>query len=205
MLATGAEVFLQVGDDEKGRMFTARVVAWSENLVTAAFTDESLPVSPGQSAWLCYDWSGQFLRRAVRVDAVMDGEDRLTVGLQITSDADGADRRESCRVSTAIVGLTVDVDGEQGCPLLDVSANGFAVVASTPLNVGDTADVGLTYNRRRYHGQVRVRSGREVTAGQYRYGMYCLVNRVAGGDLAEGLRRVRDGVLRKQQTRRTSA
>lgn len=205
MLPTGAEVFLQVGEDQAARLHPARVVAWSENLVTATFPDEQLPVVPGQAATLCYDLHGQFLRRGARVDAVMEGEGRLTVGLAMVRSADAADRRESARVSTAIVGLTVDVEGEQGCPLLDVSANGFAAVASVKLDVGQSADVGLLHGGRRFHGQVRVRSAREITPGHYRYGMYCLVNRISGGDLAEGLRRVRDGVLRKQHTHRTSA
>jgi hypothetical protein len=204
MLATGSEVFLQVGEGADGRMFTARVVAWTESLVTAAFTDLELNVAAGQTAWLCYDWDGQFLRRAVRVDAVMDGEDRRTVGLQLVSDANPADRRESARISTAIVGLSVEVNGEVGCPLLDVSANGFAVVASVALEVGQTADVSLIHAAKRFHGQVRVRSATEITPGQYRYGMYCLVHRSAGGDLAEGLRRVRDAVMRRS-SHRTSA
>ncbi len=204
MLATGAEVFVQIGEGSEGHMHTARVVAWSENLVTAAFAGYDVPVSAGQTAWLCYDWDGQFLRRPCRVDAVMDGEDRRTVGLQLGSDATAADRRESTRVSTAIVGLTIEVNGEPGCPLLDVSANGFAAVASVKIDIGHTADVSLQHAGRRFHGQVRVRSAREITPGQYRYGMYCLVHRTAGGDLPEGLRRVRDAVMRRR-TRRTSA
>lgn len=205
MLPAGSEVFIQVGQDGQAQLHPARVVAWSENLVTAAFADEQLPVAPGQEATLCYEIQGRFLRRAARVDAVMEGDGRLTVGLAVSRESHASDRRESVRVSTAVVGLTIDVDGEQGCPLLDVSAQGFAAVASVRLEVGQTADVSLTHAGRRFHGQVRVRSAREITPGHYRYGMYCLVNRIAGGNLAEGLRRVRDAVLRKQHPQRTSA
>lgn len=196
MLAIGSDVHLQVEADPHAKLYAARVVAWSENLVTAGFTEDEPPVAPGQQAWLCYQWDGQFLRRAARVDAVMDGSDHLTLGLQLVSDTVRADRRESSRVSTAILGIGMEVEGETGCPLLDVSANGFAVVASVVLEPGQTADVSMLFAGKRYSGQVRVRSAREITPGHYRYGMYCLVNRIAGGDLSVGLRRVRDSVLR---------
>lgn len=178
-----------------------RVVCAQGGMYTAEMEEQDLVLPPGLAVVLCFERDGRFQQQPARVDAVLETQPRLIIGLECMGSASSAEARQAYRVSTVTSGLTVMVGAEE-CLLLDISATGLAVVASEPYLPGQTVSVSLTYDRRTFTGTARVQSIRRLRDRRIRYGLHGADDRVAGGTLEKGLREVAMAIQRKQLQRR---
>ena len=141
------------------------------------------------------------MTESASICAITETESKIEITREKTSRPVYAASRECFRVSTVLLGLTVAVAGEEGCPLLNVSASGLSVTTTASFKLGDEILVTLSYDGQEYTGNVIVQSARELDTGQVRYGFHSVKDHHHGGSLQRGLGVVSASVQRLLITR----
>ena len=140
------------------------------------------------------------MQQPARIEAVLQSEPRTVFGFETTGELVSAEARQCYRVSTVMASLTAVVADEE-CPLLDVSASGFAILSTAQHKMGKVVTVVLHYKGTKYTGQARIQSIREMPDGRIRYGFNAQDSKRAGGDLHKGQRQITMDVQREQLRR----
>lgn len=116
------------------------------------------------------------------------------------------ERREVFRIGIAGALVNARINGEFECALVDIHAEGFAVIMPLPLPVGAVVRADLLYRSETFGGKARVRNCAELESGSYRIGLdtfQCEVDlRRALRDIAIVVQRRR---LRRLSERRAGA
>lgn len=121
----------------------------------------------------------------------------VTVGEPVS-----AESRQCYRVSMAVSGLVVQVEGVP-CQLVDASATGFAVSCSKEPSVGQTVPVSISFEGKSYVGSATVQGAFALPSGKFRVGMH-IVKGGAQGSLSIGLQKITSAVQRAQLRRRAA-
>jgi hypothetical protein len=202
MLASEAKIFLDFPNESKQRILhPATIKEANEHGYTAELEEANLSLEAGQNFFVYYNLKRKFVKQAARLDAVLQTDPALAVGFQVTGEPVSAESREWYRVSTVMANLTTTVGPETVCPLLDVSAMGFAAEATQRYEIGQVVPVTLRYEDSQFNGKARVQSIRELDRGRIRYGFHAIDDRTCGGDLRKGLRHISAAVQREQLRR----
>lgn len=136
-----------------------------------------------------------------------DGVDELAEGgivfaFQATADAVSAENRQCYRVSTAVSpAVSASLNEGSPCPVMDVSATGFSVLADTELRQGQVVRAVLDHEQQQCNGTAIVQSVKTLPDGTTRYGLHCAGNENTNGNLLKGLQRI-SAALQRQQLRR---
>ncbi len=207
MLSTNDGVFLRLTIGTGKRILhPAKIVRVHQGLFTASFDDHSIRPQPGQDATLFFsNRAGDFLQQAVRIDAVMQGDESPTVGFVAVGEPVSADTRQSYRVSTAFADVTADVGKEPDCPALDVSDTGLSVLCTAHVALGAIVRVRVRFGGDVFEGSAVVQSIEPMSQGWSRVGLHHAAAGAAGLSLKRGLESVTAGVQRRQLRRRASA
>lgn len=185
-------------------------------------------LEPGQDVLIYYERNREFVQQSARIvdaplpstvlpdpdqneqnqaleDLPVEDQPELTMTFELTGQPVSAEQRQCYRVCTVISGMTATLNGEPDCPIQDVSATGFSVIATGQYQVGRTLGVELAYGQTAYEGRISVQSVREMGSERYRYGLHCLASSVKTGlPLERGLQQICMDVQR-QQLRRLKA
>lgn len=158
-----------------------------------------------------FDRRRDFMKQSARMDVVIheetedqiDGIMRYAVTLE--GEAVSAESRQCFRVSTVISGRTARFEDEGDVPLVDVSASGYAVIATRLRNVGEIVKTTLIHDGREFSGTACVQSICQLDAQRIRYGMFCVEKRQPGNNLNQGLLTISMAVQREQLRRLSRA
>jgi hypothetical protein len=218
MLSVDTEIFVQRPEEVTGHILhAARIDAVTNEIYTIHLKDCCSSFEVGSEIRLFFELQRKFMQQSARVEAlfestsdeiVEDGQDADDQTPQILSivtlgEPASAENRECYRVLTMFTSMTAKIGDEDNCPLLDVSATGFAVMSHEKYESGRMIEVAVYYEGESLEGSVCVQSMRDLGGGQYRYGMHCADRRGSDRALLDGLKKICTDIQR-QQLRRLS-
>lgn len=180
MLNLDTKMFLQSPDNSDNYLYPATIVeADSSNSLYSAVPDEeaefgseqSFSVETGQEILVYHEVRGEFMKQSACIEEIRQSESGPAFCFITTSDLVSAENRQCYRTSTVISEIFADFGPEQNVPLLDISANGFAVVSLKQYKIGNIVDVVLYYEDQQFSGTGCVQSVKELSKGRFRYGL----------------------------------
>lgn len=194
LMKTGQNVYLQLGSPltDAGvprALHRGLVMASTDELWTVALEGPEQRAQPGIHAVVFYNLDREFVQQPARIESV-DRMSPCILDLQPTGDPTSAEQRENLRVTAVGADASAQVGRELDCRLQDVSSTGFAIATTELYAIGERLPVTLAFRGRAYVGQVQVQNARQLWAHRIRYGLHCVAERSAGGDLTEGLHRL---------------
>lgn len=223
MLSKGAEVFVTCGRDaDKRILHPATVLAVSGDVFSIQLAGGELPISVGGTVQIFFDLNRQFTKQAGTVVAVHDprtgcgtGEHSglpdhasrsagAAFGCRLVGQPVSAESRASFRVCTVVSNITGDLGIEKNCPLMDVSATGFAMIAKSSYKISDVIAAVLRHEGKEYRGRAVVQSIKELPGGRFRYGLHCMDERNGESNLSKGCRQI-SMTCQRAQLRRLAA
>lgn len=205
MFVEGMGVFLCLAKEGARRVLHPAVIGSAANgLYTAQFEDSSVAPQPGQNALVFFDRRGEFTQQAIRIDAVIEGEGRPTLGFIPAGEPVSAESRQCFRVSTVLANIPAHIGDHPGA-LVDASASGFAIMSGASHAIGQTLSVSIDFAGERFEGMATVQSAEHLPAGSTRFGLHLATGAGAGRNLKTGLQRVTAEVQRIQLRRRAGA
>ncbi|HAI14108.1 MAG TPA: hypothetical protein DCM28_20550 [Phycisphaerales bacterium] len=158
-----------------------------------------------------YDRRRDFLKQSAKYEVVIHEEDEdqvdgvMRLSIELLGEPVDAESRQTFRVSTVISGRTAHFAEEGEVSLVDVSASGYAVIASGKHNVGEIIKTTLNHDGRQFTGTACVQSVCELDTKRTRYGMFCVDKRQPGNNLNQGLLTISMAVQREQLRRLSRA
>jgi hypothetical protein len=205
MLTQGRDVFLWIPTEGPKRdcaLIQGAVLEVNPQSFVAQFLD---PITPavGTKVFAHAEVGRKFMQQAATVQAVLEADANPVIAFTRDSEPISADERHAFRVSLVAACLPAQVDEDDECLLLDVSATGFGVSSTTPFKLGDVVKVQLAYNGEGCAGLARIQSARPLYGSKFRYGLHALEapRGQAANDLQAGLARISASVQREQLRR----
>ena len=211
MLTVDKNVFFKVFNDTNQPSLRPAIVVtctadgYAAQLYEDEFTvpmgeESDLIVDAGQEVLLYYERKRVFVKQAVLIEGVSAKETTI-VRFKLQGPPESAENRECYRVSTVIGDLSAFLGEEEDCKVLDISVNGFSVVAKNEYKPEDVVEVTLRYQGKAFSGQARIQSIRPWHEGQVRYGLCsCSPNEVEG-QLHRGMKEISMQMERQQLSR----
>ncbi|MCK4874147.1 MAG: hypothetical protein KAS72_15600 [Phycisphaerales bacterium] len=181
------------------------IVEYEAGIHTAIFTAEDFTPQADQEVLVYFDCGKGFMQQPARINVVMQDDEEVRIAFETTGEPVSAESRQCYRVSTLLSDLTATFQDEPECPLLEVSATGFAVLASEVYSIGTTVNTTLSFEDQQYTGKATVQGVKEINPGRIRYGLHCLSGRSGTNDLARGLQAISMTVQRRQLRRQLGA
>ncbi len=206
MLSTtpGTGCFVQVPDESSQRILHSAVVqGFRDSTYTAELQENATLLESGQDIFVYYEFRNEFTRQPARIDLIADTPSGYTISFQFTGDAVSAERRQCYRVSTVMAAVTATFGGEENCPVVDVSATGFAVIAAKQYKAMDIVTATVRFESETFSGQGRIESIRELEVGRIRYGLHCVDGKSTDETLRKGLQQI-SAAVQRQHLRRLS-
>ncbi len=206
MLSTtpGTGCFVQVPDDSSQRILHSAVVhGFANNTYTAELQEDAALPESEQDIFVYYESSGKFARQPARIVLIVDTPSGRRFTFQFTGDAVSGETRQCYRVSTIMAAVIATFGGEENCPVVDVSATGFAVIAAEQYKTTDIVEATIRFEGETFSGRCRVESARELIAGRFRYGLHCVDGKSTDETLSKGLQQI-SAAVQRQHLRRLS-
>ncbi|UCD76392.1 MAG: hypothetical protein JSV91_05590 [Phycisphaerales bacterium] len=202
MLTIDDGLFLQIpGDSGQRTLHPATVVDVRDNLYSVKL-EENVPVEPGQDVLIYYETKREFVQQSANVGATMPFEATPVLRIVTIGEPVSAETRQCYRVSTVTANLSANVGELVGCPLIDVSATGFSIVADDCFKIGQVVPALLVFEGEQFSGKACIQSAKELGTNRIRYGLHCINDRESGWDLERGLSHISTAVQRMQLRRR---
>ena len=177
------------------------VIEVEEREITAELKTEAFRAKANQEVFVYHEKESELMKQAAVVDEHLAVETPPIVRFHTTGEAVSAENRQGCRVSTLTAELVARLGTEEGCPLLDVSATGFALIAKQRYEVGNHVPVTLYYKNESYSGIGCVQNIRKLSQERIRYGFRGVDDPEAAGDLLKGLTLIHS-IAQREQLRR---
>lgn len=136
--------------------------------------DGALRLDEAGEISLYYEVEHRLHRHTARVVGTVGQGAGLLVELKMVGEAAPAERRERPRHSMKGSRLTADIGNECMCPVLDVSALGFAVLGRARRTLGEVRRAMMRVNDGEAEGQVRLTSLKKVDRAMMRCGFECV-------------------------------
>ena len=206
MLSTTPDTgfFVQVPDESVQRLLHSAVIqGFVNSTYTADLHEDAAPLESGQDIFVYYESNGKFKRQSARIVAIVDTPSGRTFSFRFTGDAVSGEGRRCYRVSTVMAVVTATLGDEENCPVVDVSATGFAVIAAEQYMVTDIIEVTIRFEGETFNGRGRIESARELGVGRTRYGLHCVDGKSTDETLSKGLQQI-SAAVQRQHLRRLS-
>ena len=196
----GTKVFIRFTSQSKTPVLHPATViqAKSNSSFAVQPEDETLAFEVGLELMIYFESAGQFVQQPARVEAVPEEDPETGIELKTLGEWVSAENRQAFRVCTVMSNINATFGGEKGCPLNDVSATGFAVIAPGNFQIGQVIDAVVTYEDKTYTGRVSIQSVREMTNGKTRYGVNCVKDSTSSASLVHGVRDISMAEQRRQ-------
>jgi hypothetical protein len=201
MFTPDTAIFVEIpGEADPRLLHAAKVTGADGQVCTAELLEGRPPFQAGLDVFIYYEVQHQFMQQPARIEAILQAEPRVVIGFETTGEAVSAEARQCYRVSTVMADLTATV-ADETCALLDVSATGFAVLATARHGPGKMVKVTLHYRGEDYSGSARVQSVRQMPDGRIRYGLNAADDKKAGGGLLKAQRQITMDIQRSHLRR----
>jgi hypothetical protein len=198
MLGADKNLFLSIPNESVLRILhPGTVVSVEHDIYTAELEEEDVPLEEGQEVFIYYEIDHTFMKQPARLETVTQGDPKTSISFATSGAPVSAEDRDCYRVPTAFKGLTVTVDPEKSCDLLDVSGTGFAVTASEHYGIGELVEVALRFRSEAFSGRACLQSMKKLGEGRIRYGLYCVDQKIAAGSLSRGLHAISLAIQRE--------
>jgi hypothetical protein len=192
-------VFLLVPASSKARVLHPGKVIDVEGTSFVAEFDHAIAPQTGADVLVFAAENSKFVQQAARVAAIRRTHRGDVIGFVRVGEPVPASLRQTYRVSTVAAGILARVDQEAGCPLVDVSAEGFAVATRRQYPAGSIVQVEINHPLMRISAAARVRDIEALPGGRFRHGFLA-------GDKSSEIRRTLEqfssAMQRKQLQRR---
>ena len=208
LLNIGGAFFLQVPEESTERILhPAKVIGLMGNMLTAVFEDrdlgitECLDIVERQEIFIYFEARNDFLQQAGQILRVLEDELKPTFEIETTGQPASAESRQYYRVSTVTADLTAELTDDGRRQVVDVSCTGFSVISSRKYTIGNSVEAMLSHEGEEYRGKVFVQSIRVLGKDRIRYGLLCVENRAAVGNMLRGLELMTVSLQTKQLRR----
>jgi hypothetical protein len=135
--------------------------------------DGALRLDEAGEIALYYEVEHRLHRHAARVVGTVGQGAGLLVELKMVGEAALAERRAAPRKCMKGSRLTADIGNECMCPVLDISACGFAVLGRARRTLGEVRRATMWVGDSDAEGQVRLTSFKRMDRAMMRYGFEC--------------------------------
>ncbi len=202
MFRIGDEFFVHFAKESRKRVLhAAKIVGMEDGSFTAEFEESDLAAQTDQNLVLFYDVKRKFVQQPALVLSVEESEPKLVITMKTTGEMASAEGREYYRVSTVLSDLTIDIEGEGACDLMDVSATGLAIASNDTHGIGQLLSLSLDLEGCMHKGRACVQSIQELHDGRTRYGLLCIAEETSKESLRQGLCKLSMMVQRQQLQR----
>lgn len=209
MIKTGSDILFQEPTCETRRLRRSVVVDASADEFSIQFVAEPFAFEADQEVLMYFNGKSEFMQQVARVKEVAQPEEGssepVTFTLEPVGDAISAENRQNYRVSTISADLEARVGEEEDLDVQDLSSTGFAVLASTEYELGQTVEVSIAHGEEQCHGIAAVQSIRHFGPGRIRYGMRAIEEDPHTGEFLQVLQRISLAVQREQLQRSGAA
>ena len=194
--------YLQIPDESEERiLYPATVQEWNENSYTAGLHKDDPAPEAGQEVLIYYEIERELVKQGAHIEWVSETDSTTAFCFELTGDPVSAERRQCDRVSTGMAEVRATFGAEENCPVLDLSATGFAVVASKRYRTGNVVDATVHYAGIASSGKGRIENVRELQPSRIRFGVHCISDKETGGTLQAGLQKIWVSVQRQHLRR----
>ncbi len=172
MISANTAVYLLVSGEANERVLHPGTVVGlpSADAMVISF-DQPVAPSVGSDVNLFFDQRGKFFQQYGTIAAVSSDDAGQTIICKRSGDAVPADSRGCYRVSVVAMSITARVCGERDCPVVNISAEGLAVLTELGHELGDNVDLTFEYDDQRVIGVACVQTVRILPGRKYRCGL----------------------------------
>jgi len=167
MYEMGGSVFLSMESEHV--LHQGCVIGLQADTVVAEFLDPIVP-AVGSEITLQVTWRDKFFQQKMRVAALRQTEPTLVAALVQVGEAQPSEHRVRCRVSTTALEIRARI-GEDTWQVVDVSAEGFAILTRRLYERGAVMSVTVWGEGMSCAGRIRVATARRMEDGSMRYGL----------------------------------
>ena len=195
MFVPGTELFVHFVGSGKTRVLHPVKVDRVEEGIPYVWLAEEDPPLASLTEDCCeivifFHGTKELMQQPATINAIVQGEEKVTFGIQTTGEAVSAESRKSYRVCTVLGSYEADLGDEGARHIVDVSATGLAIIATGTYAFGQVLPIAFDLKGKRYKGSVCVQSIKPVSQGT-RYGMvYADAEKNKTDNLDEGLQRL---------------
>lgn len=231
MLKVGNDVLFQEPTVSTRRLRRSVVMAADGETISVRFVGEPFAFAVDQEVLMYFNGKREFMQQVARITEIQTpeppDEDQVAAEvddagvrsaalcgpngreqnegpifvLEPVGDPISAEARQTYRVTTIGARIEARVGSESGLPVQDLSATGFAVLASEIYLVGQTVDVSIRHGDEACTGKASVQSFRELDSGRLRYGLRAIAEDPRAQDFLSTLQRISLAVQRDQLKR----
>jgi hypothetical protein len=173
MLAAGTEMFLSIPDAANQRALQPGTVIESGVLGFVAEFDVEMAPPVGTAVDAYGDVRGKFFRQGAQVSEIRAAETKSIIVFTRIGEPVSAENRQTFRVSVISANILAKVGNEKNCPVIDVSPEGFGIVAKRELKPGTVVPIEFEHAGHRVEAPARVQTVKRCIDGKYRYGFLC--------------------------------
>ena len=202
VLKEGSPVYLGFDDPSGGRVLHCGIIAAiAQDRCTIEFENSELPIKTGDGRLIYYHEFQEFVQRRVEVEEQSETGPLSRVVMKFIGDGVSADTRQEYRVSAINAGLTVTLDGEEGCTIQEISMSGLGLVSDRKYSIGQILNVTLHFGDESFSGQMVIEWIRQLDGDRTQYGLRGLFDAKGSDTLRIGLMRFTRAVHRQNLQR----
>ena len=205
MIKTGSDILFQEPQRGDAAAPSIRRGRHGRRALLDSLRREPFDFEVDQEVLMYFNGKREFLQQLGRVVAVepqeLEGEEATVFTFDPIGDPISAESRQFYRVSTISADLRASMGDEKDLDVQDLSATGFAVIASGSYALGDTVEVEIEHADMQCHGTAAVQSVREFGPGRIRYGLRAIEEDPHTGEFLQTLQGISLAVQREQLRR----
>ncbi|HMB96090.1 MAG TPA: PilZ domain-containing protein [Tepidisphaeraceae bacterium] len=175
MLSIGLQCLILLPNEQNKRLLIPAKVLDIYGDDAVVELEEPVVLKPGTQSNVFAEWLGRFFQQGITIVADDDANsEQASCMVRFTSFGEpvSAESRGSYRVSIAAQRVYARIGLQERCHVVDVSAEGFAVVCKRPLTVGEMVEVSLSHEGVHIAAAMKVQGVNELSNGTLRFGLF---------------------------------
>lgn len=179
----------------------AKIVSSVNAIYTTECEEPGVETESEQDLVVYFDADGKFMQQSGQVQSVFETAPYVVFSFALMGEPASAENRDFFRISTVLYDVTVDVNGDSGCKVVDVGLRGIGMIGPAGYGIGQVLDLRLRFQNGVWRGQGCISDVRRARNGRIRYGLSVVETERNDVELASGLRFL-TMELQRQQLRR---
>jgi len=169
MLEAGNPMFLLIPSPSNERVLHPGSVVESDATSFVAAFEEPITPAVGADLNAFCEVRGKLFQQAATVIEFRGNAECPTIAFKRSGEPVSAENRQTFRVSILAADVTARVDKERSCPVVDVSPEGFAIIAAKKYTLGSLVQCTFTYDETTVSTMARVQAMQVKKDGKLRY------------------------------------
>jgi hypothetical protein len=172
MLVVGDAIFLLIPSAANKRVLHPGTVTESDATSFAVKFEDPIAPAVGTELNAFCEVHGKFFQQGASVVEIREPGNNPVIAFNRSGEPVSAENRQTFRVSIAAATIVVRLEKERNCQLMDVSLEGFAVLAEKKYDLGSLVTCNFTYEGIAVTAKVRVQTMQVRRDGKIRYGLH---------------------------------